>query len=103
MISRHWKGVTKPGQAEAYVRHLRREIFPALAAIPGFLHASILKREVNSGTEFQIVTVWESLSAIAAFAGQQLDVAVVTDRAQAMLSSYEQRVAHYEVAYTFTP
>jgi heme-degrading monooxygenase HmoA len=103
MISRHWKGVAHPGQAEAYVRHLTRDTFPSLARIPGFIRASILKRDLGTGTEFQIVTVWESLSAITAFAGQPPDVAVVPARVQAMMSSYDERVVHYEVVETIAP
>jgi len=64
MISRHWKGTARPGQADAYVDHLETETFPRLAAIPGFVRASILRRPVEAGTEFQIVTVWESLESI---------------------------------------
>jgi heme-degrading monooxygenase HmoA len=97
MISRHWKGVAKPGQAEAYVRHLTSETFPSLARIPGFIRASILKRNLETGTEFQIVTVWESLDAIKAFAGREPDVAVVPTIVRAMMSSYDQRVVHYEI------
>jgi heme-degrading monooxygenase HmoA len=100
MISRHWKGVAKPGQAEAYVRHLTSETFPSLARIPGFIRASILKRNLETGTEFQIVTVWESLDAIKAFAGREPDVAVVPAIVQAMMSSYDQRVVHYEIVET---
>jgi heme-degrading monooxygenase HmoA len=103
MISRHWKGVTRPGQAEAYVRHLESDTFPHLAQIRGFIRASILKRDLGTGTEFQIVTVWDSLGAIAAFAGAQPDVAVVPPSAQAMLSTYDERVVHYEIAGTFVP
>jgi len=71
MISRHWRGVAKTDLAEAYVDHLRHDTFPSLARIPGFIQASILRRDVTTGTEFQIVTVWESLGAIRAFAGEQ--------------------------------
>jgi len=59
MISRHWKGVVKPGRPEAYVQHLKADTIPRLAALPGFVRASILGREIEAGTEFQIVTVWE--------------------------------------------
>ena len=100
MISRHWKGVAKPGQAEAYVRHLTSETFPSLAKIPGFIRASILKRNLGTGTEFQIVTTWESLGAITAFAGRDPDVAVVPAIVQAMMSSYDERVVHYEIVET---
>jgi heme-degrading monooxygenase HmoA len=103
MISRHWKGVAKPGQAEAYVYHLTNDTFPKLAAIPGFVQASILRRDVETGTEFQIVTLWDSLSAIVAFAGQEADIAVVPESVRAMMSTYDERVVHYEIVDTWAP
>jgi heme-degrading monooxygenase HmoA len=103
MISRHWKGVAKPGQAEAYVHHLKNDTFPKLAAIPGFVQASILRRDVETGTEFQIVTLWDSLSAIVAFAGQEADIAVVPESVRAMMSTCDERVVHYEIVDTWAP
>jgi heme-degrading monooxygenase HmoA len=103
MVSRHWKGTAKPGQAEAYIRHLRTDTFPKLARIPGFVRASILKRGVEAGTEFQVVTVWESLQAIQAFAGSSTDSAVVPPLVQGLMLSYDTQVAHYEIAHTFEP
>lgn len=103
MISRHWKGVAKPGSAERYVEHLRGDTFPKLAAIPGFVGATILRRAVETGTEFQIVTVWESLGAIRAFAGPEAEVAVVPPVVQAMMVDYDRQVAHYEIADTYAP
>jgi heme-degrading monooxygenase HmoA len=103
MISRHWKGIAQPGYAEAYVQHLRHDTFPGLARIPGFVRASILRRTVEAGTEFQIVTVWESLTAIKAFAGEDPEIAVVAATVRSMLFSYDERVVHYEIAESFTP
>ena len=94
MISRQWRGITKPGRADAYIHHLEHETFPALATIPGFIRASILKRDVGEMTEFQIVTEWESLDAIHGFAGINVSVAVVPDAARALLSSFDERVVH---------
>jgi heme-degrading monooxygenase HmoA len=101
MLSRHWKGITRPGQEEHYASHLQRETFPGLAAIPGFVRASILRRQVAQGTEFQIVTVWESWEAIRAFAGADPEAAVVPVAVQAMMVSFDRRVVHYEIAHTF--
>jgi heme-degrading monooxygenase HmoA len=103
MISRHWKGITKPGQAEGYISHLKNDTFPKLSTIPGFVRASILKRDVGEGIEFQIVTLWESLTAIQAFAGQNAEVAVVPPVIQAMMADYDRHVVHYEVAETYAP
>ena len=96
MIARHWKGVTRPGEADNYIRHLREETFPALKKIPGFVRASIFRREVSAGTEFLIVTVWQSLDAIRAFAGPDAEVAVVPDAVQAMMVEFDRRAVHFE-------
>ena len=101
LISRHWKGVARREHAEAYVRHLLDDTFPHLRGIAGFVRATILRREVEEGTEFQIVSLWESLDAIRAFAGEHLDVAVVPADVQAMMVGYDRRVQHYDVAETF--
>jgi heme-degrading monooxygenase HmoA len=97
VISRHWRGTTKPGLAESYIRHLQDETLPRLREIRGFVSAQILKREVSSVTEFQIVTLWESLQAIHAFAGEDHEIAVVPEAAQAMMLSFDRRVVHYQV------
>ena len=67
MISRHWKGIAKPGEADNYIEHLRTDTFPKLSKINGFISASILKRTVRQGTEFLIITVWESIESIEKF------------------------------------
>ena len=100
MISRHWRGVSKRDAAGAYVAHLQAETFPHLARIPGFVQASILKRDVDRGTEFQVVTVWKSLEAIRAFAGEDLEAAVVPAVVRDLLVEFDERVRHYEVILT---
>jgi hypothetical protein len=101
MISRHWKGIAKRESADRYVDHLKRDTFPQLASLPGFVRASILRRAVPEGIEFQVVTLWESLSAIEAFAGRDIEVAVVPVAVQAMMVHFDESVAHYEVMHTF--
>src|SRR5262245_51017090 len=103
MISRHWTGTARPDRAEDYLRHLRRDTFPALASLPGFVRASVLRRDAGGGTEFQVVTVWESLAAVSAFAGADPDEAVVPPAVQAMMVRYDRRVVHYEVADVYPP
>lgn len=97
MISRHWKGIAKPGEADNYIEHLRINTFPKLSEISGFISASILKRTVRQGTEFLIITVWESIESIERFAGATADVAVVPEVVQAMMIEYDRIVRHYEV------
>jgi heme-degrading monooxygenase HmoA len=97
MIARHWRGVARRERAEAYIEHLRAETFPALARLPGFLSASILRRRVPEGEEFLVITNWESLAAIRAFAGEDVEGAVVPDTVQEMMVSFDRTARHYEM------
>jgi heme-degrading monooxygenase HmoA len=86
-----------PNRAQDYVKHLRSETFPALQKIPGFVNASILSRPFGAGIEFVIVTSWDSMDAIAKFAGSDPEAAVVPAKAAAMMIEYDRRVRHFEV------
>jgi len=97
MIARHWRGLAKADRADAYVTHLREETFPAIRKLPGFKSAAILRRDVTEGVEFLIVTTWDSLDAIRAFAGANIDAAVVPEKAQQMMVDYDRVVRHFEV------
>jgi heme-degrading monooxygenase HmoA len=103
MIERHWIGVTRADAAPAYVAHLERETFPGLERLPGFRAARILRRDTIEGVEFRIVTVWESIEAIRAFAGSSPERAVVPPVVQAMMVRYDSVVTHYEIAGSCNP
>jgi heme-degrading monooxygenase HmoA len=97
VISRHWSGVAKSASAQAYVEHLQTETFPAIRELPGFVSASILRRVVSNGVDFLVVTQWASLDAIRAFAGAEVETAVVPQKVQDMMVAYDRTVRHYEV------
>jgi len=97
VISRQWRGLAKAEFAETYIEHLRTETFPAIRELPGFVSASILRRSMPEGVEFLIVTQWASLDSIRAFAGENVDAAVVPQKVQDMMLDYDQIVQHYEI------
>ncbi|HEX6464439.1 MAG TPA: Clp protease N-terminal domain-containing protein [Vicinamibacterales bacterium] len=101
-VIRQWKGLIKPGLAEEYIRHLHEETLPSLRAIPGFVYATILRREVEDGTEFQVQTFWRSFDAIKAFAGDDITVAVVPPAAQELMVRYDDHVVHYQAVQSAT-
>ena len=70
---------------------------PQLARIDGFIDASILRRPLERGVEFLVVTRWRSLDAIRRFAGADAETAVVLENVQRMMLDYDRRVAHYEL------
>jgi heme-degrading monooxygenase HmoA len=99
-IARHWTGLCKQDRASDYIHHLEQETFPRLKQINGFVRASILNRKTDEGIEFLIITEWNSLDAIRAFAGDLYETAVVPDAAQQMMIRFDTTVRHYETYLT---
>ncbi len=100
MIVRTWQGRTTSENAEAYYRHLVDAVRPALEGIPGHRGALLLRREKEpgSGTEFLVLTFWDSMDAVRAFAGPDPGRAVVEPAARAVLVDFDSSVRHYEAA-----
>jgi len=98
MIGRVWRGVTLVADAEAYVTHLRRTTLPALKTIAGHRASYVLRRDSGATVEFVVITLWDSLDAIRSFAGEDPEAAVVPAEARRLLSDYDERAVHYEVA-----
>ena len=101
MISRHWQGIARREDADRSIAHLQSDTFPQLASLAGFIRATILRREVAEGTQFQVVTVWDSIEAIRAFSGSDAERAVVPPAAQAMMVEFDRHAVHYEIAFDF--
>jgi heme-degrading monooxygenase HmoA len=97
MIARHWRGLVKRDRATAYIEHLQSETLPQLVQLEGFQDAKVLRRDLPQGVEFLVVTIWESLDAIRAFAGDDVESAVVPPKARDMLIEYDRQARHYEV------
>jgi heme-degrading monooxygenase HmoA len=68
-----------------------------LRTLAGFVGASILRRTLAEGVEFVIVTTWQSLDSIRAFAGPNAETAVVPANVHAMMIDYDRVARHYEV------
>ena len=99
MIARLWRGLAVAGNADAYQRHATTNVFPALREIAGHRGAYLLKRAVGGRTEFLALTLWDSLDAVRAFAGDDPETAVVEPEARAVLAEFDGFARHYEIAY----
>jgi heme-degrading monooxygenase HmoA len=97
MIERVWTARTTREGAVDYADYFRRVVLPELAAIEGYRGARLLERELNGGIEVVVVTRWHSLDAIRAFAGDEIDRAVVHDEAAALFSDYDRKARHFGV------
>lgn len=99
MISRIWHGWTRPDNAEKYEALLKEEIFIGIQNrhIRGFKGIQLLRRDLGDEVEFVTIMTFESLDAIREFAGEHYELAVVPEKARAVLSRFDERSQHYDV------
>jgi len=103
MIARLWSAKATPSQAPAYADHLKNYVLPAVRKVDGYSGAMLLERQADGAVEIIVITRWRSLDAIRGFAGADLEEAVVADEASALLTSFDRRVRHYELAVRDDP
>jgi heme-degrading monooxygenase HmoA len=97
MIIREWRGTASRSNAQAYPKHFHDNVVPELRSIAGFAGAQLSRRDCDNNVEFLVLTRWQSLDAVDAFAGPDIDKAVVEPDAAAALVEFETTVRHYEV------
>lgn len=97
MIARLWRGFAAREKANDYVEHFQHAVLPELIQIDGYRGAYVLRRNLNDGVEFTVMTLWESMDAIRQFAGENAETAVVAPAAQALLRAFDATVTHYEI------
>ncbi len=98
MIARTWRGVTATSDADSYVSYLEATGISEYRATPGNLGAMVLRRSLGETTEFVTFSLWESLDAVRAFAGDDPERAVFYPEDDRYLVARDLTVDHYEVA-----
>lgn len=98
MILRSWSGVTLAERAAEYLRYLETTILPELRSISGHRGAYVLRRDLGSEVEFQMLSLWDSMDAVRGFA-ENIDVAVVPAQAQKLLERFDAEARHYDVVF----
>ena len=98
MITRVWHGWAPAAGADAYQGHFRTGVLPNLERVPGFRGAQLWRRERDGQVEFVAVTTFDSVDDVRRFAGADYERAVVESEARKVLSRFDERCAHYEVA-----
>jgi heme-degrading monooxygenase HmoA len=97
MIVRHWRGWTKPEDAEAYDSLLKDKVLPSLRNIEGYRGGYILRKDGAEEMEFVVINFFVSIEAVRAFAGLDVSTAVFEPEARKLLSRIEPLAEHYEV------
>ena len=99
MIARLWRGRAKTATAHAYAHHFTETVVPELKTLAGHRGAWLLRHDADGETEFMALTLWDSRQSIEAFAGANIDVAIVEPEGRAALSAFDDFARHYEVAF----
>jgi heme-degrading monooxygenase HmoA len=95
-VVRMWTGVVRTEDRDAYVDYIERTGMDEYRATDGNLDAWLLTRDLGDGrTEVTTVSRWESLEAIAGFAGQDVARAVFYPEDDRYLVERDDRVRHY--------
>jgi heme-degrading monooxygenase HmoA len=97
VIARVWKGCTKPEHADAYESMLKPELLPGLSKAAGYKGSYLLRKAAGDEVEFVTIIVWESLDAVRAVAGPDIEVAVIPDERRQYLSRHDEKAAHYDI------
>ena len=102
MVARTWSARTTAARLEAYVEHFTRNVLPELRALPGFVDATLMRQDRGGEIGIFVMTRWTSRDAIRAFAGDDIGRAVVEPEAQAVLTSFDETVQHWDILDTRT-
>jgi heme-degrading monooxygenase HmoA len=98
MIIRVWTAHATPEGAAKSGARFAQQILPKLRGLDGYRGASLLRRLVGDQVELVLLTRWQSMEAVRAFAGDDIDRAVVAEDAAEILTRWDSHVRHYEVA-----
>ena len=103
MIARIWRGATRARDAERYLAYLDRTGHAEYQRIPGHRRTVTLRRTDDTRAEFVVISLWDSIDAIHAFAGPDVERAVFYPEDDRFLVEREHRVAHFDVVYDSDP
>ena len=95
MVIRLWTALTTEEDQHKYYEHFRTHVLPALQRLDGYAGATLNSRPSAEGVEILVITRWRSMEAVRAFAGPDVEQAVVADEAAEVLTRWDTRVKHF--------
>lgn len=96
-IARLWRGCTTVADADRYTEYLRTTGLAEYARTTGHRETITLRRVRDGRAEFLLVSLWESMDAVRAFAGADPERAVFYPEDDRYLVERDERVMHFEV------
>ena len=103
MIARIWHGTTHDSKADDYLEYVRRTGVEAHRSTRGNRGDLVLRRVKDGRAEFLVISLWDSLDAVRAFAGPDPEKSVYYPEDDRYLLEREPHVLHYEVLIAPSP
>lgn len=97
MIARIWTGAVRQEDGDVYAEYMRETGVAGYARTPGNRGVWMLRRNVDDRTEFVMFTLWDSLDAVRAFAGDDYETAVFYPEDDRFLIERDSHADHFEV------
>jgi heme-degrading monooxygenase HmoA len=97
MIARLWRGAVRKADSDAYARYMLDTGVAGYAKTAGNRGVWMLRRDTGETTEFVMFTLWDSLDAVKAFAGDDYETAVFYPEDDRFLVERDLTCTHYEV------
>ena len=97
MIMRTWRGAVRPEDAERYLEHQAGTGVREYRETAGNLGVLVLRRTTDGLVEVTTVSLWESMDAVRAFAGDDPDVAKFYPGDDDLLAEKDLHADHFEV------
>ncbi len=98
MIARIWRGITRADKADAYLEYLAETGLRDYANTSGSRGVTVLRRIQGEHCEIMLISLWDSMDAVRAFAGENPDRSVYYPEDHHYLLDMEPLVRHYDVA-----
>jgi heme-degrading monooxygenase HmoA len=97
VIARTWRGWTSADDADRYADYVNETGMRGLGGTEGNRGVYMLRRIEGDRAEFIVLSLWDSLDAIKAFAGDDIEKAVFYPQDDDFLVEREWTCLHYEV------
>lgn len=97
MIAREWKCQVPEVHSEGFTSYLYETGIKDSSATPGFLGAQIFRRSLTGKVELTLITYWDKLESIEAFAGNDISRARLYPEDAVYQLEPDLFVQHYEV------
>lgn len=97
MIARIWTGITRAEQEDEYYEYIKKTGVPGLTQTPGNRGVYVLRRLIDNEAHFMMISLWDSLNSVKAFAGEDISRARLYPDDEDFLVRHDSRVVHYDV------